>query len=256
MSNRAEPAVYTLSRSVSFRLSGRSSSTTSDKFVSKVYFNPKLTKAIHPLPRKAHVDLSFWCLIDDDMPLILNKIINEKQCSSLDLCGNKLTCKSIKTLTLNPLKNEHLEKIDFSFNQLIDIGARTLSDLILTNRYSVLRRLMLNKNGISNTGAKYLAEMLKNNRTIEELWLSDNEIGNQGVESLVDALSNNNRTLKVLILSFNTFITNRSVEYFVKLMKTNQTLQNLSIHHCNLPFSTQTLLAECAITKKNFRLEI
>lgn len=253
MSSNDEQVQY---KTTLFRLSQETCESTPKNFVSKYYFNPKLNKTILSVSPSSHVDFSFWSLIDDDVPLILNKIIIEKSCTSLDLYGNRLTFKSMMILGSKSYRNDSLQKLDLSFNRLIDNGTKILCQLILSNRFTQLKIVKLNKNGISNSGAKYLSEILKANKTIEELWLSDNEISNQGLECFVNALTTVNQTLKILILSYNVFITNRCSDNLVELLKKNNTLQNLSIHRCSITTPVQIELERIAKHKRNFHLEV
>lgn len=60
--------------------------------------------------------------------------------------------------TLEPYA-EHIDDIDLRYNEITDIGARKLGDLI--NKARNLMSLNLQGNKIKSEGAQYLAEALK-----------------------------------------------------------------------------------------------
>ena len=63
--------------------------------------------------------------------------------------------------------------------------------------------LGLSHNKISDEGAKALAEMLRNNQTLENLSLAGNRIGNDGGETLVASLCDNTTLSKLLLAQVN-----------------------------------------------------
>ena len=62
-----------------------------------------------------------------------------------------------------------------------------------------LLSLGLSCNKIGDEGAKALAEMLRNNQTIENLSLSSNQIGPDGGETLIASLCDNTTLSKLLL---------------------------------------------------------
>jgi Ran GTPase-activating protein (RanGAP) involved in mRNA processing and transport len=230
--------------------------TTKKSFISEIYYNSKLEEKISSIEPNSYVDLSYWNLIDHDMPIITRQIIINKQCTELYLCGNKITSQGALILALKLSNNSTLKSLDLSYNYITDAGVHSISQILVPNHYSSLKILILNKNGISNDGVRYLSEMLETNQTLTELWLSDNEIGNEGVKQLSNVLNYYNRTLKVLILSFNIFITDLSIDYLLQIFERNQTLKKLSINNCNLSETGKMKLQEIANRKKKIEIEI
>ncbi|UJR14242.1 hypothetical protein I4U23_001233 [Adineta vaga] len=252
------PKITDLSFQQSQTIARRQISTTPipENYVSKVYYNSKLEDAIEFIEAKSRVDFSYWNLIDDDISIIVTRIINNKQCPELDLCGNKFTSNGISILAFRLPNNTTLKTLDLSYNFLHDSGIHLLSEVLLPDHCLHLRKLVLNKNGITNEGIEYLAEMLKTNQLLTELWLSNNEIGNEGVKQLADVLINFNRTLKLLVLSFNVFITDDSVHYLMEVLERNQILTKLGINDCNLSEIGKIQLQKIVYTKTKFKMKI
>lgn len=225
-------------------------------FVSEIYYNPILEKEITALAPNVRVNFSYWGLVDNDMSIISTRVINNRQCPELSLCGNKLTSDGISILAFRFPNNTTLKILDLSYNLIRDAGIYLLSEALMPHHSICLRKLVLNKNGVSNDGAQYLADMLKKNQVLTELWLSNNEIGNDGVKHFADVLINHNRTLKLLVLSFNVFITDVSVPYLLEVLRRNHTLNKLGINDCSLSEAGKTKLRERVTTKKKFKIKI
>ncbi|CAF1203561.1 unnamed protein product [Adineta ricciae] len=234
----------------------RSANPKDENFVSKVYYNSRLEETIATLEQKSRADFSYWNLVDDDMSTIVTRVVNGKQCTELDFCGNKFTCKGISILAYRLPNNSTLKSLDLSYNFLRDSGIYLLSEVLLPEHCVYLRKLVLNKNGITNDGVKYIATMLKSNHMLTELWLSNNEIGNDGIKQLANVLIKYNRTLKLLVLSFNVFITDESADYLVEVLERNQTLVKLGINNCNLSEIGKAKLRQIVNTKTKFKMKI
>ncbi|CAF1552967.1 unnamed protein product [Rotaria sp. Silwood1] len=244
------------SRSISVEFKPIIPTTENKRFITEIYRNKKLEEELALIKPKTCADLSYWNITDDDMLMIIKQIIKNKQCIELRLYGNQITSQGISLLISSLTNNSILKSLDLSYNHISDTGVYFLSQVLLPNHYSSLEILHLNKNGISNDGIHCLSEMLRTNQTLTELWLSDNEIGNQGVKLLANILINYNRKLKVLVLSFNIFITDASIDYFLQMLEHNQTLEQLSINNCNLSEMSKMKLQEKANRKKIFKIEL
>ncbi|CAF1129205.1 unnamed protein product [Rotaria sordida] len=79
-----------------------------------------------------------------------------------------------------------------------DAGAQYLAEALRNNK--TLTTLNLWGNEIKDAGAQHLADALRNNTTLTTLDLVDNQIGDAGAEHLADALANNE--VIVIPLSF------------------------------------------------------
>jgi len=244
------------SKTISVQINSTVPKTTTKSFISEIYYNPRLEQRIQSIEPNSPVDLSYWNLIDQDIPIITKQIIINKQCTELCLYGNKITSQGALILALKLSNNSTLKSLDLSYNHITDGGVHAISDILVPNHYSSLKILILNKNGISNDGIQYLSDMLQTNTTLRELSLSNNEISDEGVKKLTNVLIHHNRTLKVLILSFNIFITDLSIDYLLQMFQRNQTLKRLSINNCNLSETGKMKLQEIADRKKKFEIDI
>ena len=255
------PTSASFSRSISFRLNSSSSPVTvtndlDSQFKSEIYYNGQLTKKITQLAPKLHVDLSRWHLIDQDIPIIIKDIILAQKCTELWLYNNELTAHGASLLALGLINNSSLTSLDLSFNHISDLGVWALTQVLLPDRCSSIRILFLSKNGITDQGVIYLAEMLKTNQTVTELWLSNNEISNQGVKHLSTALIDHNRTLKFLSLSMNQLITDLCLDGVISMLEKNPTLKKLWIKDCHLSDTGKTRLKTHSQEKRKAIIEL
>jgi hypothetical protein len=207
--------------------------------ISGTYQNPQLEEKLNQFQPVLHVDLSYFHLIDPDIPIIVNKVVLEKKCTELWLFGNQITSQGASILAPSLANNSILKSLD-----------------LLPNKNSSIKILQLSKNGISDDGAKYLSEMLKTNQTLTELWLSNNEIGNSGVKQLMNTLSYHNKTLKFLSLSTNIFITDLCIDSVIEMLEHNQTLKRFWMTGCNLTEQGQHKLREKSNLKKKLQIEL
>ena len=90
------------------------------------------------------------------------------------------------------------------------------------------KKLWLNQNKITATGACTISKALSGNCSLEELYLSSNAICDIGVYFLTESLSRKNGALKWLFLS-STGITDAGVAHLSKMLKTNITLAHLAL---------------------------
>jgi len=89
-------------------------------------------------------------------------------------------------------------------------------------------------NGFGDVGAAACAEMLKENKTLEELILSNNRIRMEGSVALAGAVSENS-TLKVLRLQYNELSDDGIITWLTTLRENPGTLQTLDLD--NVPHS-------------------
>jgi Ran GTPase-activating protein (RanGAP) involved in mRNA processing and transport len=153
--------------------------------------------------------------------------------------------------------NNTLIGLNLYSNRLFDKGLHPLVRTLSIN-HSVLQKLHLGSNRISNEGALLLAEMLKTNTMLTVLWLDSNRIGNEGVHCLANVLIHQNKTLQELSLKKNKLINTLSIQYFIDLCQSNQTLTELDISECSLTNEDNRRLVSISNKAKHFifRLDI
>ena len=117
-------------------------------------------------------------------------------------------------------------------------------DMLFTewNKFLCLRKVSVNDCGISNEGAKSLANVLHHNSTIHTLNMWGNEIGDEGAIALADAL-HHNCTLKLLNLSSNS-IGNKGVSALADALHHTSTLQSLYLSNNRITGKGAVGLAE------------
>ena len=128
-------------------------------------------------------------------------------------------------------KNNTLLELCLSNCGITSEVVETLSEVL--NKNKTLQRLMLHFNTmISDDGAKFIANGLRNSTTLRELDLRGCGITSKGAKALSDALLVN-KTLNVLVLSFNK-LSDDGASYLLNALKTNYTLEKLHMHGCGV----------------------
>ena len=126
-------------------------------------------------------------------------------------------------------------------------------DVLLTNK-SILQKLHLGSNNISDQGMQYLSDMLKTNHSLTHLMVNRNNITNHGVNLLSNVLATHNISLEVLSLSSNNLITDSCVESLIVMLKQNEKLKGLDIRGCNISQMSNQRLRQTIQGKHGFRL--
>ena len=173
----------------------------------------------------------------------------DKKCKGLYLTGNKITHQSISILSDALYSNITLVELDLSDNHLSDSGVQILVDVLSSNRCR-LEKLHLGSNHVTDQGVQYLSNMLNTNRSLTHLMLNRNQISNRGVHVLANVLALQNRSLEVLSLSCNSFITDGSIDALIVMIKHNDRLKGLDVKCCNMS-ETNTQRLRASINQKN-----
>ncbi|CAF1250215.1 unnamed protein product [Adineta steineri] len=214
------------------------------------YHNVTLEQIIQNCqPRK--LNLSGQQLNDEDMGIVSNQGIIDKQCKILDLMSTGLTPRGVSILSDAIYNSQYLEELNISHNNISDSGVKHLASVINS---SALKRIDLSENDISDEGAGYLAEMFQSNVKLVHLSLAENRIGNTGVKVLADALNHGNVALEVLNLSASTDINDDSIHTLVDMIKQNRSLKKLDLRHCDLTEDCERELQTVAKSRKKFQL--
>ena len=219
------------------------------------YRNSKLEQIISEHEFASTINLSQEQLVDQDIPIIIEQAIENKQCTILDLTGNEITSEGAVLLADVLNKNVTLKELILYNNRLDDKGVRCLAFELSINN-STLKQLNLGFNEITDNGAQHLAQMLKTNRTLTHLWLHQNHIGDRGIQILAGVLARQNWSLQILTLFSNKFLSDLSVPAIIDMLQLNQSLQKLDINDCNFTDMGEVKLQEAIQSKKDFQLII
>ena len=133
-------------------------------------------------------------------------------------------------------KNNHLQKINLSSNNIGDEGMKYLSESLKIN--SILNSLNLdnnkigpeylsesfhinssfsiyhNENKLGNQGMSYLSDCLKKKSSINEISLYNNKIGDEGANYILDSLSFND---SLVIINLNSNKITENINHFINL---------------------------------------
>ena len=209
--------------------------------------NPdQLIKWIDDLTGKKVDDWKFYEqeLSDADLKTIVGKLTKNQSCTNLDLRHNKITHRGAHYLSEMLCENHKLKALLLSYNNMGDSGLQYLCDA-MGNPHSSLELLYLNKNGITEDGARALAKMLKLNTSLTDLSLNYNHIGDRGVQVLCDVLKRDNTTLKHLYLLDNR-ITDSSVNAIVKMVELHSALEQIDLGDNQISIKCQCQLQAAA----------
>jgi Ran GTPase-activating protein (RanGAP) involved in mRNA processing and transport len=215
------------------------------------YRNLQLVQMIARSKNSSEIVLTGNKLNDEDIRIVINRAINNQQCTNLKLVDCQITPTGAKILADVLFNNKTLIRLSLSNNQLGDKGVQSLSNALSANDNS-LKKLDLSQNDITDEGVDYLAQMLKTNTILTHLSLSNNRITDQGVQLLNDALQNRNKTLQVLSLTQNKLLTDACLHFIINIFQHNQSLKKLSINDCNLSKKGKDRLKRA--THKGFEL--
>ncbi|CAF0750060.1 unnamed protein product [Rotaria sp. Silwood1] len=216
---------------LSFKIFGNQSSISNDH-----YHNTSLEHRILKNEHSWAIDLDRQNLTDRDMKIIVKYAIIKNHCKRIRLRDNNFTSYCTTILSEGLYNNTTLKSLDLRNNHLSDLGVQILALSII---HSNVETLNLESNDITSEGAQYLAQILRNSRTLTELYLSKNFLGDRGVKYLANALSEdtiniqeqsnnsisvaNQTILQHLYLGQND-ITDEGIKYLCDMLKTNQTL--------------------------------
>ncbi|CAF1333352.1 unnamed protein product [Rotaria magnacalcarata] len=220
-----------------------------------VYQNVQIQETIGHCKAYSRIDLRKQPITDSDIEIIIKEAIIKKQCSMLWLVSNRITSQGISNLAAALHKCTALEGLSLCDNAVNDTDVFHITSA-LSHYNTKLRRLALTSNNITDEGVQHLAEILKMNCSLTELWLGFNKITDRGVQILTDALAHYNKTLCVLSLSWNKLVTDSSVDFFIDMFENNQTLRTVCLTNCNLSESSKLKLRKATKLRREFYLDL
>lgn len=184
---------------------------------------------------KTPTDIQFFGekLDQNAMKIIVTHAIQQQKCRNLELISTELTSNEISILSDGLINNQTLKSLSLWKNSIGDEGVQFLS-IALSSNETVLTKLDLSSNGITDLGAEYLSHMLRFNRTLIDLSLSNNRITDLGFQLLIQSLKDQNRTIQLFSIAQNEFITDKSVETLIDLFKSNRSLRKFWLNNCHL----------------------
>jgi Ran GTPase-activating protein (RanGAP) involved in mRNA processing and transport len=189
------------------------------------------------------------------MHIVVREAIVNKQCNQLRLNRNKISSVGVSIIAKILNENTTLKTLVLSYNDLGDMSVHCLAKSLSLN-HSSLDQLYLDSTGITDEGARYLAEMLKSNSTLKSVFLDKNNIGDRGIELLANALIHHNSTLIHINLDENKLVSDESVDILVQMLQQNRSLSYLHMFKCNLSKKGKDRLRQVIQTKTDFNLNV
>ena len=162
-----------------------------------------------------------------------------EKCHVDDECVEMLA-GGVNFMSSTGLKSVRINKLTMCFGSVTESGATVLVEMLKENR--TLQQLDVGGNSIGDGGATALAEMLKENRTLQQLDVKANSIGDGGATALAEMLKEN-RTLQQLDVKANS-IGDGGATALAEMLKENRTLQQLDISGSSIGVGGATALAE------------
>ncbi|CAF2215851.1 unnamed protein product [Rotaria magnacalcarata] len=201
------------------------------------------------------VNLNGEKINDDNIEVVIKAALIKKQCQSLILWNNHLTCYSISRLSSALCMNKSLTKLSISKNHLSDSAIKDLSESLSFNNCT-LKQLVLSSNEITDQGLIYLSDMLKTNEHLIMLGLQDNKITDKAIQYLSQIIQFKNQVIEEISLYSNKSITDGSVDDIFNMIRHNQSLTTFWIWDCQLSEQGKDKLQQSIQDKNNFDLQV
>ncbi|CAF4892828.1 unnamed protein product [Rotaria socialis] len=201
------------------------------------------------------VNLNSEQINDDNIEVVIKAALIKKQCQSLILWNNHLTCYSISRLSSALSMNKSLTKLSISKNHLSDSAIKDLSESLSFNNCT-LKQLVLSSNEITDQGLIYLSDMLKTNEHLIVLGLQDNKITDKAIQYLSQIIQFKNQVIEEISLYSNKSITDGSVDDIFDMIRHNQSLKTFWIWDCQLSEQGKDKLQQSIQDKNNFDLQV
>ena len=172
---------------------------------------------------------------------------------NLSSCALTVTDRSEQALGEMLKTNTTLKGLNMSGNtSLGDTGVKCISEGTFVSTTLIL--LNLRNCGITASGAKYLSQMLSQNRSLQSLDIGANHIGDEGISNIAEALKSN-KTLRELLMPYCGITDESKVCTLSEALKTNRTLVKLDLS-ANLCITDTALISLGEGLRHNCGLEI
>ena len=179
--------------------------------------------------------------------VVFQALAEHLQLKVIDLSNNSITGEVAKDLAIIITNNSNLEELCLSDNDLKSSASVILQAL---KNNSQLKKLNLNSNSMSGKVAEDLANVIRSNSGLEQLYLSDNNLKSSAIV-ILQALKDNSQ-LKFLNLNSNN-MTGKVAEDLANVIRNNSGLEQLCLSDNNLKSSAIVILQAL---KDNSQLKI
>ena len=169
--------------------------------------------------------------------------LDKRQLKRLNLAENKVGPKSLEKIidimSFNEFKLKHLNLENTGFNESL------LSGLCSVLEYNKrLTKLILARNNLNDSAAKYFKQMLIRNKTLKVLDLHWNNFGSKGGSDIFEGIAENH-SLHTLDLSWNSIGKNKTCSEIIgRALKKNTSLLHLDLSYNSLTDEDCGLIGE------------
>ncbi|CAF1382929.1 unnamed protein product [Rotaria magnacalcarata] len=130
---------------------------------------------------------------------------------------------NLKSISQNAI---HVQQLIYKKRELLDRDLEAVVKQALTEKECT--RLDIGYNSITSVGALIVADALKQNTTLQELYFHNNRVSDLGVHSLAKVLSSNTSIVKALEFGSNG-ITDKGAEHLTEMLKTKRSITWLAL---------------------------
>lgn len=180
---------------------------------------------------------------DDGLKILASVLRDNNSIQHIDFSENLLSDNAMSQFLISAgLKNNaSLKYLDLSKNMLGDESMSIFSHILSSKRLP-LKHLILNKNHITDNGAKKLFDGLKKNTSVEILELECNQLSedsfssqNSQISLISEVLKSNTCCLQQILFGHN-LIGNLGAKVLADALTTNKSLKILGIEFNNIQF--------------------
>ena len=219
------------------------------------YKNNKLEELIDKCQTSSLINLNGEAMNDNDIEIVINIALINKQCQSIIFSNNNLTSNSILKFSSHLNWNKTLQILNISKNKLSDRSIEYLCQSLSFNN-TTLKKLILTANEISDQAFIYLSDMLKSNQTLISMGLQDNQITDKSIEYFSYVMRVHNNTIQEISLYSNKLITDLSVDFIINIFNNNHSLNTFWLWDCQLTKQGKDKIQQSIQSKINFELRL
>ena len=154
--------------------------------------------------------------------------IRHCSCNSLTLSGDYGMKEYVNEI--NDSLQINTKMWSLKLENMTNEGGEVVFEIIRTNK--TLQNLYLSNNNFSNEGTKMIGKAIKVNKTLQKLDISHNSISDDGVAAISDGLKYNT-SLQELNMSHNK-ITSLGAKFIAEAIQVNRTLHTLDLYDYNI----------------------
>ena len=221
----------------------------SDDGVAAISDSLKLNRSL------VELDIGDNNITDKGAKLIFEAIQVNTTVQKLMLDHNKISNDGAAAISDCLKINNSLQELNLAYNNITEKGAKLIFEAIRI-KTTMIQKLVLEGNKISDDGVAAISDSLKINRSLQELYLGHSNITNQGTRLIFEAIGVNT-VIQILVLNDNK-ISDDEAAAISDSLKMNRSLKELDIGYNRITGKGAKLIFEAIqvnITLKKLILE-